>query len=504
MKTIAVYFLLGLALLSAASAQAKTFGIVVGINEYQPAAKLRTLRGAENDARLVAETLRGQGVDLPDSRVLTGSQATLENFKATWRKLTGQAQAGDQIIFTFAGHGWQEKEFAKPFDEDDGLDETFMFYDFDAQNPHLGRLSDDELYDLFKQAAKFKIVFVADSCHSGESFRDLDDGLPERGDGPTGGYQPPPPSHDWNSPATDDREILSHVTYLLATKQAEEKVREIDLGGQGQYHGALSVAFAEAFGGGAGYTRSELEAFVRQRVAALTRDRQQPDMVPRGGGEPAFAEGGQPKPPAAADLPIKVTGGQAPAGLEHARLADAGYRLRFDIRPGKAEVFNPQNEKLGEVDAGAASEWNALVAKYRLLAALDARPAAGRVEIKLAEGKGPHRQGERLHFSFAAKAGQRHLLLFDLAGTGRLQFLYPLKKLKDPEKVAEIPYAQELEVVPPGGEDTIVAVFCENPQPKAVELLDSYDQRNPPTPEDLLGRFSQDCRFGRLGYFSGS
>lgn len=500
-------------LLFALSAQAKTFGIVVGINAYQhETATLKKLTGAVNDAKLVAETLRRQGVDLPATRVLTDRQATLANFKAAWQSLLEQAQAGDQIIFSFAGHGAQEEEFSQPLDEADHLDETFLFYDFDPQNPHLGRLSDDEMYDLFKQASAFRIVFVADACHAGGGLRGaFGSELPQRNGGPTGGYKPKPPAHEWTAPNTDDREVLSHVTYLLATNEDKDSVWEINF--DGERHGALSVAFAEAFGGKAnsdgqaGITRSELQGYVMRRVETLTDHIQHPDMVPRGGDEPAFAEGGKPKPqaPAAApDLPIKVTGGAAPAGLKNARLDDTGYRLRFEISQGKAQVISPLGDKLAEVDAGTASEWNALIAKYRLLAALDSHPAAKQVGIQLDEGTGLHKIGEKLHFHVAPNSARQYFLLFNLAGTGQLQFLYPLKKLKDPEAVTQTPYAlPDIEVVPPTGEDDVVAVFCERPQPKAIELLNTHDQRNPPDPENLLERLGRDCQLGRLAYFTG-
>ena len=503
-----------LALLFAVPAHAKTFGIVVGINEYQSAsATLKTLSGAVNDAKLLAQALRKQGVDLPESRVLTDRKATLANFKATWQNMLNQAQPGDQIIFTFAGHGAQEQEFSKPFDEEDKLDETFMFYDFDPQTPHRGRLSDDEMYDLFQQARAFKIVFVADSCHAGGGMRSGTFGteLAQRLGGPTGGYKPQPPAHEWAVPDADDRQVLSHVTYLMATNQDKDPVWEIN--DNGDRHGALSVAFAEAFTGSAnrdgqpGITRSELESYVKQRVATLTDHKQFPDMVPRGGGEPAFAEGGKPKPPTPAptgDLPIKVTGGEAPDGLQNARLDDTGYRLRFEIQRGKAQVISPLGEKVAEVDAGTASEWNAVIAKYRLLAAVDNHPNAKQVRVSLDEGTGLHKIGEKLHFHVEPNSTRRHLLLFNLAGTGQLQFLYPLKKLQDPEAVAQTPYAlPEIEVVPPTGEDDVVAVFCDRPQAKAISLLDTHDQHNPPEPGLLLDSLGKDCQFGRLAYFTG-
>ncbi len=501
-----------IALLLSSCAQAKTFGIVVGIDDYQtPATLLGRLTGAVNDAELVAKTLRKQGVDLPEARVLTNGKATLANFNTAWNSVLDTAEPGDQIIFSFAGHGAQEQEFAKPFDEDDQLDETFLFYDFDPKNPHVGRLSDDELYALFQQARAFRVLFIADACHAGGMLRGgFGSEMPQRhGSSPIGGYKPQPPVHQWTVPNADDRQVLPHVTYLTATNQDQDPVWEINH--DGERHGALSVAFAEAFTGSAdsdghpGITRSELEDYVQQRVATLTDHNQHPDMLPRGGSEPAFAEGGKPKPEAPSsigDLPIKVTGGEAPAGLHHARLDDTGYRLRFAIQGGKAQVISPLGDQLAEVDAGTASEWNALIAKYRLLEALDRHPAAKQVRVELRQGTGLHKLGERLDFSFNPNSTRRYFLLFDLAGTGQLQFLYPLKSQQDREAIAQVPYALAVDVVKPTGEDDVVAIFCERPQPQAIALLNTHDQHNPPEPEDLLQALGKDCQLGRLAYFT--
>ena len=426
-------------LLGATPVRAKTFGLVVGIDHYQKAAQagFPTLQGAVNDAKLLALTLRGKGVDLPDSRVLLDGKATLANFKSAWQSVLDSATPGDQILFTFAGHGSQEKEFAEPRDERDQLDETLLFYDFDPANPQRGRLSDDELYAMFEQARAFHILFVADACHAGGLTRAAASAadLPRRGGGPLGGFKPTPSLHDYTAPNSDDSQILSHVTYLSATENEANSIPEIRV--EGTPHGALSWAFAKAFNGEADsdknkvVTSLELEDYVREQVRTLTDNQQYPGMLPRGNEQDAFPVAAAPLPPPASSdsLGIKVVGGPAPAGLRHARLDGQDYRLRFEISDGKATVFSPRGDKLALVDAATTSVWNALIAKYRLLAALDRayNTAAKPVKISLKQGDKVHKQGDRLDFSFDPNSTSRHLLLFDLAGSGELQFLYPLQ-----------------------------------------------------------------------------
>ena len=58
-----------------------------------------------------------------------------------------------------------------PRGEDDGFDETLVFYDFELRNPMVGRINDDELFGLFGQASEYKILVLVDACHSSGMVR---------------------------------------------------------------------------------------------------------------------------------------------------------------------------------------------------------------------------------------------------------------------------------------------------------------------------------------------
>lgn len=515
-------FALGFLAACAQPTHSKQLAIVVGINEYQHtgSGNLRTLRGAVNDAELLKSTLRGLGVDLPDSRVLLDENATVSRFQSAWEEALAEAQPGDRIIVTFAGHGGQEPD--QDGDEEDKRDETLLFHEFDPRRQGTGRISDDELYALFNKAKAYRILFVADTCHSGSMTRGVVGRslLPSRdGGGILEDYQVDLSPTSTDAASGGEREVLEHVTYLNATNKDFLKITEIIPPGQDKAHGALSWAFAEAMAGGADYdrnkivSRAELADYLGKKVKVLSDSRQVPTLQPRSNEEPALAlaGGAESQTPSIfpvvtneAPLPVKVEGGQPPAGLDNIKLSADAFRVRFEIGKATARVFNTSGDQVGEIPAKDLGAWKRIVAKYRLMGALDERFKTGEkpVKITLKQGDGLHRVKDRLNFSFDPQSDRRHFLLFDLAGTGELQFLYPLAEQGDSPALAEIPYTLPLDVTPPLGEDDLVGVFCKQPQSAAVALLASYNGKTPPEPGVLLKALAGECQVGRYGFFT--
>ena len=148
---------------------------MIGIDEY---VELTDLRGAVNDARDLAETLSGTGVQ--DLVVLEDEAATRARIAREWADLVQRSEPGDTLVLTYAGHGGQEPERVSGT-ERDGRDEVLLLGGFRSTGPGTReRIFDDELNQWFVEVGErgLKVVFVADSCHSGTLTRSIDPRAP--------------------------------------------------------------------------------------------------------------------------------------------------------------------------------------------------------------------------------------------------------------------------------------------------------------------------------------
>jgi hypothetical protein len=271
-------------LFGSASAQAeKIYGLVIGINDYQ-SDRLRDLHGAVNDANDIYNAL-GEAGATQVVRLLDGDANRAQIF-AAWSALVSLADPGDTIVFSYAGHGAQQDERIAG-SEEDGSDEMFQLHGYQRDaSGNSERILDDEINALFRDASHLRIVFVADSCHSGTMTRSFDPRAGEvsvRG----GGYEiieddqlPPASAED----ATISETELEHVLFFGAVKDSQLVV---ELPVENQMRGVLSWAFAKALRGAADSNgdrvlhASELENFLRGHVRAVSEGRQLPQMARR-------------------------------------------------------------------------------------------------------------------------------------------------------------------------------------------------------------------------------
>jgi hypothetical protein len=115
------------------------------------------LDGCENDANDMAAIARSQGYK--STKVLLSSQANTAGVMDEMLYLANTLKAGDILFLTYSGHGSQVPDLDGD-EENDGLDETWCFYD--------RMLVDDELFRLFARfSADVRIIMLSDSCHSG-------------------------------------------------------------------------------------------------------------------------------------------------------------------------------------------------------------------------------------------------------------------------------------------------------------------------------------------------
>ncbi len=489
---------------------AQQHALVVGINDYQ---LLSNLEGAVNDAVVVRDALRRINVQLPDKRVLLDSNATRANFVSAWQDMLRQAKPGDTLILTFSGHGGQQQDTA-PVDEEDHKDETLAFYDFNSYQPAQGRITDDELYGLFKQASAYRIVAVIDACHSSGMVRATEQPLGRFRDG--GGYVHiiADPSLSPALPTHTDRKPLPHVTLITATDKDSVKVAETIIAQKP--HGALSWFFAKALNGEADgnknghLERNELDRFLQEKVSDKMNNLQKPKLLPRADNQSVIRVSVRTSSTSRlSDIAIAVKNGRAPNGLTHSQLVQASQAvLRFVIKNQQTEVFNNTGDKVTLLPSADLSLWQRVIDKERLLNVLatqfDMRQQP--IRITLREGDKLHKKGEVLHFSIApgdSREGLNALTLFNLAGNGELQFLYPLVEYKDPLIVKKFPYQlPSMKVTLPFGGDDLVVILCQKPA-KGLYTLLAKSQPSIPEPEQIRSHLQKNsCQVGQYAFFS--
>ncbi len=236
--------------------------LCVGIDQYAPP---NQLGGCVNDARLWAKTLAGLGFR---SNVLTDGEATREGMLAALGNLVGGAEAGDVLVFQYAGHGTQVRDLDGD-EDDDGKDESLCPVDIDDG----AYLIDDDLWDVFGELADgVNLTVFLDCCHSGTSTRTFGSFRPTGG--PTAAdakrrFIPPSVKRDaahekyrkkmGASRAQRPVEVMKWVNFSAC--QPEEVAWEH--GGQGDFtrHGTAVLS-----SGGAGMTN---EVFFQRVVSAF-------------------------------------------------------------------------------------------------------------------------------------------------------------------------------------------------------------------------------------------
>ncbi|MCF8484821.1 MAG: caspase family protein [Rhodobacteraceae bacterium] len=528
--------------LSAPMAMAKDWAIVVGIDDYQffqpfdpnhPVFGVHTdLQGAVNDATVVADAFRAIGVDLPDGHFLTNSSATLANFLAAWSNVTRQAQPGDRVFVTYAGHGGQEREVSAPLDEADGLDETLMFHDFNPNHPREGRLNDDQLRAMLETVPQLQIIWVMDSCHSGGLERSINPraaGLSRSGgvwDIPVD----PIPTEAPSGQGDTGKAELPNVTQILATATDDRLVQETAF--DGQPHGALSWFFAKAIAGEADLngdgtlTRLEISSYIGDRVFTHMEQNQQPRFLPRGDPSvmlslhassaaepiapviaPAVTQAAVQvdQPQQATGLPIRILGAPPP-GLDSGvcpgcRVVEQGQSILFEQVQGGWAVYSGQGDLVTVITGDARPQ----LARMQFLGDFDRAKVASLPPVVLRPQQSAQRQpiGTNVGFEFPPPAPELNFLtLFNLASDGTVQYgIYPpgFRESQPSDEGTLLRFS----VAPPTGEDQLIAVWCSRPPlPLQALLAQANGQVVPPLAEILAATADVRCQFGRIGLFT--
>jgi hypothetical protein len=474
--------------------------LVIGIDAYR---FVPQLRGAVADARDIEQALRNEGVR--DVTALFDDAADRATVLRTLEELVQRSRTGDLVVLSLAGHGVQEPEHVKG-SQPDGLDDVFVLAGF-TPNTAAGlreRIIGTEFSHEIKrfEARGVHVVFIADACYGGGLAREIDPRAGEAGDL---SYRQAPRY----ALAGDTLELIStpkdafltdvdfERTAFLAAVDRRTKAPEVRIPGVPGFRGALSYAAARAFEGAADQnhdgrvSHQELFTYVRQVAYQLSDHRQQvvtagparrpdsPDIVfQRSRGVvllDAVAPAGTPeKPLETPQAPASPPGGSQPTALAAVRIAVLGNQrdllasveareARFEVvgtRDNPDMVWDPASLDVlagGDVIArgidraalGGVIDRMAAVNGFKRLAAR--APQAVRI---LPDDRVHHRDA-RIDVQVSGMA-QRSLVMFNIAGDGTVQALYPVSS--DPRIIATAEHRFQVRVGEPFGADQLVAV----------------------------------------------
>jgi Caspase domain len=466
--SVAGALIVSVLLLGAGSASgADLYGLTVGIDDYLD--PVNHLDGAINDAKDVSQALERAGAR--EVVRLFNDDASKASITAAWDRLLAKAKRGDTIVFSYAGHGGQEP--APPTRHDKKTIESFLLGHFEPSGPGTReRIVDDEMFAWLQEADRkgVKVIFVADSCHSGGmersasaagvKFRRMD-------------YRVVADQLKFPPHAGTDEADFQNVTFVAAVP-ADKLVPEVTI--EGKQRGALSWAFSRAIEGRADkdgdgkVSEFELLSYIVPAVHALVESQQTPQVLPlRARSVPlvTLREGGT-KPEAQADeeslkLKLAVEGGDASAvsGLPFVTVVND---------KAQADLIWSADGKVEHVVGGVVAEnvdaqsIKGVVSKWAALKWLNHQAALAPVPGKLLSGNQRYAVGDLVQVEIA-DAKYPHLTLFNLPPDGRVEFYVP-----DPNKPEEAkkdwssaPIHETFKVdKPPYGAEHMVAIFSKN------------------------------------------
>lgn len=520
--------------------------IVIGVDQYQHLARLK---GAVADARDIETSLRAMGVQ--DVTALYDDKADRDSILKTVDDLSARIRPGDLVILSIAGHGAQEPERVKG-SEADGKDAVFLLAGFDTAGVGTRqRILDKEFNHLIKsfESRGSRVLFVADTCSGGGLAREVD---------PRGSemiYRSVPTyaiSDDELKPVSTPSDAFATEldftrTIFLAAVDKHSKAPEIKVPGVEGYRGALSYALARALEGAADangdgiITIEELFAYVRQVTYQLSDQRQTivsasapslnvntepvvelsrsvtfvtpPSFSPStvaaniapGSAARMATAGESPAFPAQRPVRIAVLDGSS------AQLAGvAPFEARFEV---VAPNQNPEliwDPKSGDVIAGGdiiarevgKNELPGVIDRAAAVRALKQMAARSVQPILLLPDNKVHHLGSQVEVAID-QLSNRSLLLFNLAGDGTVQLLYPQNRA-EAELMNKPEYRLPIKVRGPFGADQIVAITAPERLPELEQALGKLNARR--TAGQLVRLLSQyadaGMRLGSVGVFT--
>ena len=532
----------------------ETRALIIGIDDYQ---FVPHLKGAIADARDLEGAIRGIGAR--DVHMLLDAAATRGTVLLEFQNLVARTQRGDTVFIAISGHGAQEPERV-PGSQPDGMDAVFLLPGFDPKDD--ARYSEKILNNEFNHFIKgieekgARVVFIADTCSGGGLARSVD----SRGEEMSYRAIKYPPRQDNLTPVATRADAMMATTdfaasNFLAAVDRQSKAPEIRVPGIG-YRGALSYSIARGLEGAADLngdgeiTAAELFEYAHRVTYQLSDQRQQivtaaaegkdasKDVIvsfdrgiavrPTNPDKPAGAPAGpittaRPVPaasPAAAARPQAkpVSSPAANAGGpvrvasldgQGARFTGLSLQIPYEVVAPTANpdlVWDPASRDAlsgGDVIAHNVdrNDLPSVIERTAAVRWLKMRAAQGPQALRIVPDDKLHRKGARVEIEVSNLSG-RSLILFNLAGDGTVQMLYPLGS--DPPVRTEDSYRVQLQVREPLGADQIVAVTSSRRLGELEQAIRQLDRkRNPMKISDAVNQFAAgDVLVGFAGLFT--
>jgi uncharacterized caspase-like protein len=555
-RTVVLLFTLAIAAIAiprqaCAKADGETRALVIGIDDYR---REPALKGAVADARDIEASLRKLGVS--DLTLLLDAKADRSAILSAFDGLLARVEPNDTVVVSLAGHGAQEPERSKGF-EPDGMEAVFLLADFNSRDRKLA--SEKILHSEFNHFIKAfedkgaRVIFVADSCYGAALTREVD---PRGVDLRYRSVSFTPLGDDLKPVATRADAMLSPADFrrsiFLSAADRQSKAPEINLVGVG-VRGALSYAVARAFAGAADLngdgllTADELLSYVRDVTYQLTDQRQQivaayalgvdakTDVLAR------FARGVHVQPAGASTLSapgsleiIPVDIGSSDQNVEPApprttmepskepiriamldgqttplvKLAPHGPYQAIAQRAEADLIWDPASH---DVIAGddvvahhvAREDLAIVIDRAAAIRWLKMRAAQAPQTMKLLPSDKLHHKSEQVEVEVTGVAG-RSLILFDIAGDGTLQLLYPRGSDAPVLEQSQQKVPLQLLVREPFGADAVVSVSAGRRQAELEEAIRQLDgRRNPSRLIELMSQYADgDATIGVIGLFT--
>jgi Caspase domain len=472
--------------------------VVIGVDTYQTQS---ALQGAVADARDLSEVFRRIGAK--EVEMLTGSDATRSALTAALDGILSRTRPDDLVAITFSGLGASLTDENNP-------GPALLLSKFDPADPTLRaeRLSHLDLSDILGRIAArgARSLLIVDACFGSSGTRLSDRRNPQ----PTFKCVDAPvnAAAQQTGRGAEGRFLPSAPARSLVLTAAENSARvpEITVPGRSGHRGALSFAVARGLEGRADLDRdgtislSELSTYVGQVAYQLADNRQRADgitgdatipgpsrtrgfiVVPKqkgqvqseGGPQDVWSESetvptqssGPGEPPRIADglkvVEVAVVGGRPPSVPPSAGRTP----IRF-LEPGAAadvvwDLSSGEVVARGDTIAVAVGE-NDIQDVVDRLTAVEGLKVLGSSypeNVRVVPNDGRHSANAGVTIRIGT-SGSFHVLVFNLAGDGTIQLLYPLKD--DPRSV-KTPFTLPPTVVqPPFGADCVVAITSRTP-----------------------------------------